>query len=239
MIVEFTGIPCSGKSTIYSLVKESIDNRSLKNIYDAKEYVLQKMFLRIPQNKAINIILTDLTSLYIFLSLDRDQKRYAFKMLPKIFTLQTGIFNKLNLIRNVIKKIAVYFYILRAAEKRVYIFDEGLIHCFQNVLVGDSLGVNAMNLQDLLSGIPLPDIIIAISVEHDIALERISKRGHRRIEITSEDSKKNFLNNAQTVIDNISNDKLFSGRIWKYSNNTEEDLLYSASDITKRIESLC
>jgi len=160
-------------------------------------------------------------------------------MLPKIFTLQAGIFNKLNLIRNVIKKISMYFYILRTAEKGVYVFDEGLIHCLQNVLVDDSSGVNTMNLQDLLSGIPLPDKVIVVSVEHDIALERLSKRGHRRINITSEDSKINFLNNAQSVIDNISNYKLFSGRVWKYSNNTEEDLLYNAIDITKRIESLC
>jgi len=209
MIVEFTGIPCSGKSTIYSVVKENMKNEYFENVFDAKEYMLKKMFFYIPQNKVMNIIITDLALSYIFLSLDKDQKKYAFRMLPKIFTLQAGIFNKLNLIRNVIKKISMYFYILRTAEKGVYVFDEGLIHCLQNVLVDDSLGIDA------------------------------PKRGHRRIKITSEDSKINFLNNAQSVIDNISNDKLFSGRVWKYSNKTEEDLLYSASDITKRIESLC
>ena len=239
MIVEFTGIPCSGKSTIYSLVKANMRNGHFKNVFDTKEYMLKKSIIHIPKNKIMNIDLTDLAVLYAFLTLDRNQKSFIFGMLPIIFTLQTGIFNKLNLIRNVIKKIAVYFYILRTAEKGVYIFDEGLIHCLQNVLVDDSLCVDAPDVQELLSGIPLPDIIIVVSVEHDIAVERISKRGHRRIKITSEDSKINFLNNAQSVIDNISNDKLFSYRVWKYTNNTEEDLLYNTSDITKRIESLC
>ena len=147
MIIEFTGIPCSGKSTIYSLVKKCIHNGSMKNIYDAKEYMLQKVFIHIPQNRAINIILSDLVSLYIFFSSGEAQKRFVFRMIRNIFTLQTGIFNRLNLIRNVIKKSSIHFYIIKAAEKGIYTFDEGLIHCFQNVLVDDSMNVEALEVK--------------------------------------------------------------------------------------------
>ena len=128
MIVELSGIPCSGKSTIYQLVTKLMHGSDSIIIYNPKGYVLKKGFFFSFNNYLISTILIDFISFFSFFHLNPKFKKIIYLSIPIILKLHTSTINKLNIIRNVLKKVVIYSYINGFYDDKIIFFDEGIFH---------------------------------------------------------------------------------------------------------------
>lgn len=180
MIIEFTGVPGSGKSTIF---KELQNSSNLK--------------VSFVENKS-NIFYDVYLFIYFMFNIF-DTYRYIF-VLKKIFTTKNSLFHKLNICRNIIKKISK-FYIYKNKEG-VYIIDEGISHIPFNLFVDSSNSkIISKEVIELLDKLPMTDYIIIIDVDYELSLKRLKQRGHKRIDFTNVYKMENFLEKTFFVKD--------------------------------------
>ncbi len=195
-IVEITGVAGAGKSHI---LKELLKNRyTISDEEIIKRYRIREIYL-----------------IYLFF-----KSKNAFKILRVLFKiakeLNMSLYDKLNFIRNSIKKIGKnrYFANINFIDDRVVFVDEGVSHIYQNIVttkVQNNLKILIL-LNDFISLIDKPDEVIIVDASIETIVDRLKKRGHRRlksveeIELFVKNSKKNLsiiekkFNNTRTII---------------------------------------
>ncbi|NPA61507.1 MAG: AAA family ATPase [Epsilonproteobacteria bacterium] len=98
--------------------------------------------------------------------------------------LDISLFNKLNFIRNTIKKIGKsHFLRYKFGEDRVVVIDEGLSHLYQNVVSGKKQDYSmVLKLVDrILLSVEHREEIVIVDAPFETIYERLSRRGHRRV----------------------------------------------------------
>ena len=195
-IVEITGVAGAGKSHI---LKELLKNRyTISDEEIIKRYRIREIYL-----------------IYLFF-----KSKNSFKILRVLFKiakeLNMSLYDKLNFIRNSIKKIGKnrYFANINFIDDRVVFVDEGVSHIYQNIVttkVQNNLKILIL-LNDFISLIDKPDEVIIVDASIETIVDRLKKRGHRRlksveeIELFVKNSKKNLsiiekkFNNTRTII---------------------------------------
>jgi len=163
--IEITGIAGVGKSYI---LKNLLNNRGvisdkelIKKYYITDIYLLYKFF-RTPNSLQLLKLIIDIAK-----------------------ELNMSILNKINFIRNTIKKIGKqnYFSDIEFIDGRVVLVDEGISHLYQNVVTGktqNNLKIFIL-LNKLLSLVKLPDRVIVVDAPKEVIVERLKERGHKRV----------------------------------------------------------
>lgn len=195
MIIELTGIPGAGKSTIIESLKNSSEAKEF--IFDIQSYLLDRAFL--PLKGKIGYELLLLT--YIFLLKRRDW--YLFKYVFS-FVKNSGnsFFHKINILRNTLKKLIIYRYIKNS--NKVFFIDEGVSHIPFNVFVDVRKNINNDELKVLLGLLPSIDSLLIVDASDDILLERVIARGregHRRIDFDSKENIQCFMQQSREVLE--------------------------------------
>jgi dephospho-CoA kinase len=184
-IIEITGVAGAGKSYILDKLIEDryvVSDSELMNQYHIGGIYLFYLFLKETNN---------------------------FKLLQTIFDiakeLNMSLFDRLNFIRNTVKKIGKNRYLsnIEFIDNRVVVIDEGISHIYQNVVTTktqNNLKILIL-LNQLISLIDkLPNRVIIVDAHSSTIIRRLKNRGHRRlnsveereIEIFVEKSKKNL-----------------------------------------------
>ena len=98
--------------------------------------------------------------------------------------MEDTLFNKLNMLRNSIKKISIYVFYKRKYADSLVIIDEGISHVPYNLITTASS--RSIPIEKIYSG--FKDLItdtslLILDVPLSVIVERLLKRGHNRINI--------------------------------------------------------
>jgi len=169
-IVEVTGIAGVGKSYIIALLSKKgnfiFDYEIIKK-YNLNDFKLLIYFFK---NKK---------SLYLFNDI-----------LHLAFLLNIPLFNKINFIRNSIKKFGKNYFITSSLpdNKRTVIVDEGVSHLYQNVV--SHRKQNNQKLRTLVNKLidksEVSHEIIVVTAKDEEVFQRLQSRGHKRIKSEKE-----------------------------------------------------
>jgi len=226
MIIEFTGIPCSGKSTLCNQLLDKFALEKNRNVFVGEAYVLKRIYLFTPPNALLRTFLVDLFSGFLFvINYNKIRAVFIRKFFTHIKSQNSMWLHKINLCRNVIKKLALNAYIRTCPDQNIYIFHEGITHIFQNLYV-DHAALPATPDPDLLDPLHLPNAIILIVVKLSTARERLAKRGHRRISGLTEKELSYFLQNAKNTIDKALSGKKLSSLVHTFNNEQPANCRY-------------
>ena len=189
MLIELTGHPCSGKT--YILNKSQFKTLVFKKYSGI--FKLSKLFF--------------LTIYYILID----------KLIRDIFHIvlisNDSFYLKLVLIFNITDKY--YYSIKLKSVKNKTIIDEGAIHILFNILCNDNLLIwDLFDKKNIFQRLPQPKKLILLKTKIDVQIERLNKRGHKRM--------KN-INDFTRITRNISNyiEVNFKGEIHIINNLTE------------------
>ena len=95
---------------------------------------------------------------------------------------RTSWFERLNVARNVLKKIGIHEIIRHhAGDERIVVVDEGSLQAAHNLFVHMSVGVNPGDVARFSGLVPLPDVAVYVKEHERVLIERTMARGHKRI----------------------------------------------------------
>lgn len=193
MIIEFTGIPGSGKSTILATLKKEVTNK--KFIFDIKKYLLGFQG---------NTFLFDF---YLLINIYRIEKedigllKIIFKIVSKS---KNPFFHKINILRNSYKKIVINALIKNKDE--VFFIDEGLYHIPFTLFVDEDEILDKNEVVSLIHRLPQQNLLLIVDATDEILFKRVlhrGKNGHRRINFDSTDDTVAFMKQSREVLEMI------------------------------------
>lgn len=209
MIIELFGSTSSGKSTLLEGIIKASHEQGIK-AYNAEAYVLGKVRLNwlrgyLPRTLAIDLIAL-LNSLFAW----RRNFDFFYLMATVLLSLpsKTGLFTKLNIARNVLKKIGIYEYIRRNSnDQEIVLMDEGTINTANYLFVHPGVERSDLHFSTFVRTVPLPDVAIYLREDEEILVERTLERGHKRIQNGSAKRVEKFIklsmDTFETLIQNI------------------------------------
>src|SRR5688572_19141426 len=167
MEVELMGCTGAGKSTFAKNIVQAGRARGL-DISIGEEFVLKLARLNWVKGKLTRTLLVDLCSaLACLLTWQKNQQFYLFT-LKVVYHLPPTVssFEKLNIIRNVLKKIGVHEIVCRYSNDHQFtLLDEGTLQAAHCLFVHVSAAMSLDDLTTFVRLVPLPDI--AIQVTHN------------------------------------------------------------------------
>jgi len=207
MIIELTGIPGAGKSTVIKALKKEFFHQ--KYVFDVRKYILQNEIFSIDNILFYDFIL--LTKIFLLKKQDFSLLKYVFIIVKNS---HNSFFHKINIMRNTLKKILIYRYIENKEE--IFFIDEGVTHIAFSVFVDIGKSLDKEGLQILLNKVPYVDKLIIIDAPYQILLQRVierGKEGHKRINFDSKKDIESFINQSITVLNAIQ--KQFNGCLYE------------------------
>jgi thymidylate kinase len=198
MHVELTGCTSSGKSTLIKRIIHSCEDKGVIALTD-DQFVLEQVKLNWIKNYFTRTILVDLITLTTcLLTIRSNLKIYGFiiehvRKLPS----SVGILEKLNIIRNSLKKLgSVEIIKQRDSDKYIIFLDEGIVHTSHYLFVNQTTKPSKRSVLNYLNLIPYPDAIISLKADEEVVIERTLMRRHRRIKNPTYLTVKKFISNA-------------------------------------------
>ena len=184
MMVEVTGSPRAGKSTI---LRECCRQLGPEVVLFSDDLVLEHYGLHVRTNPYLRRFLKDVLLLSISLSYLKKYKSFLVYVANTLRKTCEPPFIKINQFRNVLLKIARFEFIRRHLNRRIVIVDEGLSHIPFNLIdyaddkylsrAEESLNCTLRMIRKTLKSI---DVIVIVCRRAD-ALLRLLKGGHKRI----------------------------------------------------------
>jgi len=204
MIIELTGIPGVGKTAVFNELR-ILSKSNTRYIFPLKEKILKQYNLSVVANGIIGIVVYEVI-LYITVIKKIKQYRTLLKLcIRKTKESSNSIFNKVNILRNIFKKIGIFTIIRDDKENNVYFIDEGLIHIPFNIFVDGSKKVyTPEEYNDIFELINKPDVVIIFDADDAILRDRVISRGdksHRRIVFNDTSKFDQFLNQSRAVVE--------------------------------------
>lgn len=204
MQIELLGCTGAGKSTLARSLLEAWRAQGF-DACTGDEFVLKQVGLDGVQARLARTLLVDLCSLMACLVSWQDYVdfyRFSIRIVVGL-PPAVGWFEKLNLIRNVVKKIGVYEIIRRRAGQNLVVVDEGVLQTAHNLFVHVSVEPNMNDLSTLVRLVPMPDAAIYVRRMESVLIERLVKRGHKRVPGHSYTHAERFVKRAVLTFDNL------------------------------------
>jgi len=206
MIIELSGIPGAGKSTVIKSLIDSMDNT--KYIFDVRKYILNQYKIHLDKTYLYDFIL-----LLNILKLKKEDLRIIRDSAKIVLNGNNKLFHKINILRNIMKKFIIYRYIQN--KEKVFFIDEGITHIAFNIFVDIDKKIDDEKIKYFLKKLPKVDKLIIIDAEDNDLLDRVIKRGkkgHRRINFDSDEDIELFMKQSRIVLHTIK--KEFKGYIY-------------------------
>jgi thymidylate kinase len=180
MQIELIGCTSAGKSSLSQSIIQACQQGS--DILLGDDFVLKQVRLDWIKSHLPRTFLLNVVALFACLVTWRthlDLYRFVAQFL---FHLPVARLEKLNLFRNVLKRVGLYEIIrFRSAEQQVILVDEGVLQAAHYLFVHRSVQVKTANLSTFVRLIPLPDVIVYLRQPESLLIDRTMKRGHKRI----------------------------------------------------------
>jgi len=154
-----------------------------------KSFIIKRLLNQNPATKLDSEIIREynLNDLCLFLLFFKSQK--SFDNLINILKLSIiidgmGLFDRLNFIRNSIKKIGKYYFLkYEYDEKRIVLVDEGVSHLYQNVISPNSHNSKKVVriIDRIIFNLNFSWDILVVDAPFETIYERLKRRGHKRV----------------------------------------------------------
>lgn len=201
--VELIGCTGAGKSTLLASILHACREQGLE-VSTGDEYVLEKAHLNRIRSYLARTLFVDLFSLFACLRSWRKHSSFytlVFRMLSGL--KDVGLFERLNILRNTLKKVGIYEIVLRDSGQRIVLLDEGTLHTAHYLFIHLSAEFSDSDLLSFIESVPLPDTVIYLRQEQEVLVERTLARGHKRVHDGSRSMTERFIHRAVTMFDKL------------------------------------
>ena len=203
MQIELIGCTSAGKSTLTRSILQ-VSHEQEPGIILGDDFVLKQVRLNWIKSHLPRTFLLNLAGLFACLVTWRNNRKLYLYTTQLLFRLPINLLEKLNLLRNVLKKIGIYEIIrFRSTDQQVVLVDEGVLQAAHNLFVHVSVEVKTEGLSTFAGLISLPDVIIYFRQPESLLIDRIMKRGHKRIPDRSYGNVVRFVKRAVTTFDKL------------------------------------
>lgn len=205
MQIELIGCTSAGKSTLAKKMLEAYRARGDGAVmkYD---FVLGQVRLNWIRNFMLRTFVLDLIALSGCVASWRRNREFRLFALRHIRRLPAtvGVFEKLNIGRNVLKHIGIHEIIRRRApDQQIVIIDEGTLHIAHALFVHVSVEPEMSNMSAFAGLVPLPDIAVYVQQDESVLITRTLARTHKRIPNNTYDDVSCFIKQAVNIFDNL------------------------------------
>jgi len=201
MVIEFTGIPGAGKSTIINGVFEKIGKPYF--IIDIEAYIKALFLINLPGTLGYDIML-----LFNFFRLKKEDYVLMSESIKQLRENKNSLKHKINIFRNIFKKLVINR-ILHTKDK-YFLIDEGISHIPISLFVDIDTEIDISKAEAFYKFLPQVEKVLLVDAEHESLVERVINRGekgHTRIDFSSKKNIELFMSRSRTVIE-ISKKKL-------------------------------
>jgi thymidylate kinase len=203
MQIELTGCTGAGKSTLASGIRRACRDQGTDFLL-SHDFVLKQIRLSWIKSNWARTLLLDLCSLSVCLATWRNNLELYVFAIQNIFRLPIARFEKLNLARNVLKKIGIYEIIRRrGSDQQIVLVDEGTLHAAHNLFVHVSAKADPGALATFVKLAPLPDVAVYVTQSESVLIQRTMQRGHKRILDRSPAKVELFIKRAVDIFDKL------------------------------------
>jgi hypothetical protein len=203
MQIEIIGCTSAGKSTLTRGILQTCHQQGI-DILLGDDFVLKQIRLNWVKSHLPRTLLVDLVALFACLVTWRRNLEFYLFATRLLFPLPIARLEKLNLLRNVLKKIGIYEIIhFRSADQQIILVDEGVLQAAHNLFVHGSVQVKLENIATFARLIPLPDVIVYLRQPESLLIDRTMKRGHKRISDPSYRNVDRFVKQAVATFDKL------------------------------------
>lgn len=203
MQLELLGCTSAGKSTLSRKIVQACHEQGIDVIL-CEDFVLKQVWLDRIKNHLPRTLLVNLLSLFACLMTWRNNHKIYVFAAKHLFQLPIAFIDKLNLLRNVLRKIGTYEIIRRrSAGQQIILADEGVLQAAHHLFVHDFVPVEAEHLATFTRLIPFPDVVVYLKQPESLLIERTMKRGHQRIPDRSYNNVARFIKQAVVMFDKL------------------------------------
>ncbi len=203
MQIELIGCTSAGKSTLAKKML-TVARQSGIDLQFGDDFVIQQIIKREIHNRILRVFVVDIASFSYCLLSWRQHYKYYFYAFQTIYNLQIKLLKKLNLARNIFKKIGIYEIIRRrASHNQNVLVDEGTLHAAHNLFVSAAEIQNTYDISQFTRLTPFPDITVYLRQDKSALIYRTIKRRHKRIPDNSRRSVERFVNRAVAIFDEL------------------------------------
>jgi hypothetical protein len=212
MQVEFTGCTGTGKTTLVRSVLETCRLQGIAAV-QSEDFILGLVRLNRIKPRPARTLLIDLMTLSAALLAWRTHGAFYAFSLRTVLGLQTSVLEKLNLIRNVLKKIGTYEIVQRFNRERTLILvDEGTVHAAHNLFVHLCCEPDWKRVKQFVELIPLPEVAVCVTADEAAVIARTLRRGHKRIRNGTRQNVELFVRRALAVFSVLEDQPGLAGR---------------------------
>ena len=240
MRIELIGCTGAGKSTLAGSILRAGRERDL-DIFLDEGFVLDQCRLNWIKNRQLRKLFVNLAGVFASMVTWRKHRHLYLLAIQILRRLPLPWFERVNLFRNVLKKIGVSEIIcFREGERQVIVVDEGPLQIAHNLFVHVSVEVEEGYLSKFAGLVPLLDTVVYLKQPEEVLIGRTMKRRHKRIPVHSSGEVARFVERAISVFDQLVQHQALKDRVLivdgfqgavKTANGQDGALL----DLTRRI----
>jgi hypothetical protein len=214
MQIELIGCTGAGKSTLANRIMASCRARGI-GVVRSDDFVLERLHLNWVRRRIPRTLLMDVISLWTCLvTWQAKPGLYPFVLRVLTGLRRTSWFERLNVGRNVLKKIGIHEIIRRhSGDARIVLVDEGSVQAAHNLFVHWSVGVSPGDVARFARLVPLPDITIYVKEHENVLIARTMARGHKRIPGRSSAQVEVFIKRAVETFDLLARQPRLADRL--------------------------
>jgi hypothetical protein len=204
MQIELMGCTGAGKSTLIRGMLEACRTRGLDALL-GDDLVLQQVGLSGLKSHLSRTFFVDLLCLVGCLLAWRHNRLYVL-IIRTLWHLPStvGRFEKLNIARNVFKRIGVYEIARRRAPStQLVLLDGGTLQTAHPIFVHVSIEPDLRRLSAMVRLLPLPDVAVYVQQDEAVLIERTLLRGHNRIPHGLYDNVERFIKHAVATFEQL------------------------------------
>jgi hypothetical protein len=211
--IELFGCTQAGKSTLASNIIRAGQEHGIAVLL-SDDFVLQQARLNWIKSSLPRTLLLDLFSLSACLVTWRSNLEFNVFVFKSIQCLPIPWLEKLNLIRNILKRIGTNEIIRRRkSDQQVVLMDGGTIQAAHHLFVHVSAQTNEDDLLTFVRLVPVPDAAIYVTQSESVMIERTIQRGHKRIPNRSHAKVSVFVKKAVDTFDKLVQELMLEGKL--------------------------
>jgi thymidylate kinase len=201
--IELIGCTSAGKSTLTRSILQACHQQGL-DILLGDDFVLRQVRLNWIKSHLLRKLLVNLVALSASLVTWRTNlKIYRFAA-QFLFQLPITQLEKLNTLKNVLKRVGIYEIIrVRSTDRQAILIDEGVLQAAHYLFVHSSVQVKAEHLATFARLAPLPDVVVYLRQPESLLIDRTMRRGHKRIPNRSYSNVVPFIERAVATFDKL------------------------------------
>lgn len=204
MQVELLGCTSAGKSTLLEAILEVCKERGIEASL-GEDFVLGQIGLTRLRSHLIRTLAVDLISSFGCVLAWR-RNRHLFLFVGRLLWRLpgTGRLEKLNIFRNVLKRLGIHEIVRRRASSAEWVvLDEGTLHTAHHLFVHSAVKPDVPAIATFAKMAPLPEFAVYLRRDESVLIERTIRRGHKRVPRGSYPDVEHFIKHAVATFENI------------------------------------